>query len=184
MSDLERKYWLTAFTRACRRMAFGVLALGLTACDGTVESPTPTGPNIAGSREQAAVCTKLNLNTATGDDLATAIPNLNGVSTTEFLAARPYASIQQFRRQLGRVLDANKVLSLEYYVYVPVDLNESDTATMMQLPGVDQTVAELLIQERPYPSEEVFFAELDKYVSDEELERAGCYLSGQQNQPV
>ena len=46
--------------------------------------------------------TKLNLNTATGDDYLKAIPGFSSRMVREFLEYRPYVSIQQFRREIGK----------------------------------------------------------------------------------
>jgi len=53
----------------------------------------------------------------------------------EFLEYRPYISIQQFRREIGKYVEEAQVAEYEQYVYVPVNVNESDAATLQQLPG-------------------------------------------------
>jgi len=60
----------------------------------------------------------------------------------EFQEYRPYASIQQFRREIGKYVDAAQVADYEKYVFVPIGPNEADEATLLDLPGVDAAIAE------------------------------------------
>ncbi|MBZ0295477.1 MAG: carboxypeptidase regulatory-like domain-containing protein [Anaerolineae bacterium] len=93
--------------------------------------------------------TLLNLNTASGDEFLT-IPNMSNRMVREFNEYRPYISILQFRREIGKYVDDATVAGYEAYVYVPVDVNESDAATLMQIPGVDEAIAQQLIDARPF----------------------------------
>lgn len=55
----------------------------------------------------------------------------------EFLEYRPYVGIRQFRRKIGKYVDEEQVAAYEQYVNVPIDPNESDAATLQQIPGLD-----------------------------------------------
>ncbi|MEZ4730369.1 MAG: hypothetical protein R3E79_24845 [Caldilineaceae bacterium] len=97
-----------------------------TAADSATETPA----------EEAALgaAVKLNLNTVTEDELLTTIPDFGNRMVREFFEYRPYISIQQFRREIGKYVDEAQVAEYEQYVYVPVNVNESDAATVMQIP--------------------------------------------------
>ncbi len=97
----------------------------------------------------------------------------------EFLEYRPYVSVQQFRREIGKYVDEAQVAEYEKYVYVPITVNESDAATLQQIPGLDAAEAAELIAGRPYSSPDAFLVRLAGYVSEAELAVAKTYLSGQ-----
>jgi dTDP-glucose pyrophosphorylase len=46
----------------------------------------------------------------------------------------------------------------------------------MQIPGVDQGLADALIASRPYTDNEAFLITLGESVSTDDLERAICFL--------
>lgn len=95
----------------------------------------------------------------------------------EFEEYRPYKSIQQFRREIGKYVDANQVAEYEKYVFVPIDINQSDAPTLQQIPGLDANEAQNLIAARPYPSNEAFLTKLADKVSAAELDIAKTYLA-------
>ena len=178
-----------------------LLLFGLVACGGstpaaetTTETAVVTSPTEAAStpetaveeaapEETAAVAIvaveneKLNLNEASGDDFLNAIPNFSSRMVREFQEYRPYISIQQFRREIGKYVSDEQVAEYEQYVYVPVDVDESDAATLMQLPGVDEAIAEMLIGERPFGSNDAFLTALATHVSADDVSLAVGYLA-------
>ena len=94
----------------------------------------------------------------------------------EFEEYRPYVSIQQFRREIGKYVDPAQVAEYEKYIYVPIDENQSDAATLQQIPGLDAPEAQELIAGRPYASRDAFITKLTPKVSAEELAIAKTYL--------
>lgn len=142
-------------------------------------SPTAEDANAVSSDESTASCDKLNLNTLTGDDLMTTIPDFTQRMVREFQEYRPYVSIQQFRREINKYVDMDQVTAWEAYVYVPVDPNDSDAATLMQLPGVDEALADALIASRPYANNEALLIALGESVSADELAQAECFLAAE-----
>ena len=123
--------------------------------------------------------TKLNLNEASGDDFLNTIPGFGNRMVREFQEYRPYISILQFRREMGKYVDEATIAGYEEYVYVPVDVDESDAATLMQLPGVDETIADSLMAERPFGSNDAFLTTLATHVSPEQANAAAGYLTGE-----
>ena len=104
---------------------------------------------------------KLNMNTASESDFMT-IPGVGERMVREFLEYRPYKSIVEFRTEIGRYVDESQVAEYEKYVFVPVDPNNSDAQTMMQLPGVDQSVVDELDLVKPFMSMDDFIAALSE----------------------
>jgi radical SAM superfamily enzyme with C-terminal helix-hairpin-helix motif len=96
----------------------------------------------------------------------------------EFMEYRPYISITQFRKEIGKYVSADQVAAYEQYVYVPVDVDQTDTATLQQLPGVDATIADQLISGRPYGSNQAFLTKLASLVSATDTQQAAAYLAG------
>jgi len=141
----------------------------------TAPDPATTAADAGGA--SAVTCTKLNLNTETEAQLTSTIPNFPNRMVREFFEYRPYVSIQQFRREIGKYVDQAQVGQWEQYVYVPVDPNQSDAATLMQIPGVDETVAAALTGGRPYASSQAFLDALASHVSADQLAQASCFLS-------
>jgi radical SAM superfamily enzyme with C-terminal helix-hairpin-helix motif len=96
----------------------------------------------------------------------------------EFMEYRPYISIQQFRQEIGKYVDDAQVAEYEKYVYVPIAINDSDTATLQQIPGLDAGEAESLISGRPFAAIDDFLVRLGEFVSADELEIAKVYVGG------
>src|SRR5687767_12078216 len=102
---------------------FTVLSLALmlslfTGCGSAVETTTNTaGPNTnaptpasaATPSTSSAAKAKLNINKATGEEFTAAIPDLGKRMLHEFDEYRPYKSIQQFRKEIGKYVDQAKV---------------------------------------------------------------------------
>jgi len=122
---------------------------------------------------------KLNVNTASKSELLAAIPGMGDKMVHEFEEYRPYTSIQQFRRQIGKYVSAEQVAEYEKYVYVPIKPNDADAPTLQQIPGLDANEAQALVAARPYASNEAFLTKLAASVSESELAVARTYLSNQ-----
>src|SRR5678810_208478 len=122
------------------------IAIMLAACS-TSAAPTAT-TNSSTATTNTSTGTKLNLNTVTGDELLTSIPGFSNRMVREFQEYRPYISIQQFRREIGKYVGDVQVAEYENYVYVPIAVNDSDSETLQQVPGLDASEAETLIAGR------------------------------------
>jgi len=127
------------------------------------------------SSTRSASLPKLNINTATSEKLGT-IPDVGKRMIHEFEEYRPYVSIRQFRQEMGKYVDAEKIAAYEEYIFVPVDPNESDAETLGQLPGVTAALAKTLAEKRPFSTRAAFLMELSKHVSDPEARAAAAYL--------
>ena len=154
--------------------------IGLVACSSmspAASSSTTTNGGLSQSVDASGII-KLNLNTASGDEFLAAIPGLGNRMVREFQEYKPYVSIQQFRQEIGKYVDDAQVTEYEKYVYVPININESDSETLQQIPGLDANAAQALIADRPYASVEDFVSSLSQYISTDEMEIAKTYLGG------
>lgn len=131
--------------------------------------------SAAGDEAMADAVAKLNLNEASAEDFAT-VPGVGDRMVREFLEYRPYVSIAQFRREIGKYVDESTVAGFEEHVFVPVDPNASDEATLMQLPGVDAEVAAELAAGRPYADVDAFIEALAGRVGAEPAEQGRSYV--------
>lgn len=69
------------------------------------------------ARLEQYVFVPVKLNTASDEDILS-IPGLGKRMLHEFKEYRPYTSIEQFRREIGKYVDAKEVARLERYVVV------------------------------------------------------------------
>jgi len=132
----------------------------------------------APSATQAAAqpFTLLNLNTSTGDQYLSTIPDFPNRMVREFLEYRPYVSIQQFRREIGKYVGDAQTAAWEKYIYVPIKVNDADAETLKQIPGVDDKIAADLIAGRSYSNNDAFLAKLAQYLTPEQVAYARNYL--------
>jgi DNA uptake protein ComE-like DNA-binding protein len=135
--------------------------------------PSPTASPIADAGARA----KVNLNTTAEKDFLIAVPNLPSKMAHEFVEYRPYRSVQQFRREIGKYVKPEQVAEYEKYVYVPININEADAATLQQIPGIDASEAAALIAARPYADADAFNAKLGGLVSETEAAIAKSYIA-------
>ena len=150
---------------------------------GPVNSATPaTSPAASTAASPApadASRAKLNVNTASGAELKSAIPNFSDRMVHEFEEYRPYRSIQVLRREIGKYVAPAVVAEYEKYIFVPIDINQADAQTLMQIPGLDQAEAQTLIAGRPYESADAFVTKLSPLVTESDVRTARTYLSQQ-----
>jgi len=139
-------------------------------------APATAATNAAPAATSTSTA-KLNLNSVTEDQLMSTIPGFSSRMVREFMEYRPYISIQQFRKEIGKYVDANQVATYEQYVYVPIDVDQADAATLQQLPGVDAAIADQLIAGRPYGSSQAFLTKLAGLVSAANAQQAAAYLA-------
>lgn len=171
--------WLAACTPATApSTAQPAATTEATTADTTASETTSETVESDAAAEAPAAIVKLNLNTTTGDEFLT-VPNVGDRMVHEFEEYRPYVSIQQFRKEIGKYVDEAQVAAYEEYVYVPVVANSSDAETLQQLPGVTPEIAETLIAGRPYASNAAFLEALAEHVTPEELAVGESYLESE-----
>jgi DNA uptake protein ComE-like DNA-binding protein len=164
------------------------LAIGMTlvGCreDAPVEPPATSQPGPAVTTPEPAAAAaaaigaaaKVNLNTATREALL-AIPEVTERMAHEFDEYRPYVSIRQFRREMGKYVDEAQVARYEKHVFVPIAVNECDAETLRQIPGLDAAAADALIAGRPYATADAFLTALASHVDPAAAAVARTYLA-------
>jgi len=140
-----------------RRALAGLVGLGAAAAvfprTSWAQSSTPdaAAPHAAtpASGATAAAWTKFNLNVITSDQILT-IPGAGDKMTREFAEYRPYATVLQFRQEIGKYVGGDVTTGYEQYVFVPIDPTQVDAATLATLPGVDADRAAALAKSVPF----------------------------------
>lgn len=146
-----------------------------SATPATTPATTTTATPAAANAPRA----KLNVNTASGQEFMSTIPNFSNRMVHEFEEYRPYRSIQVFRKEIGKYVAPAVVAEYEKHIFVPIDVNQADVPTLMQIPGLDQSEAQALIAGRPYASPDAFLTRLSDKISATEIETARTYLNQQ-----
>lgn len=117
----------------------------------------------------------INLNTASRDEIML-VPGISPKMAHEFEEYRPYTSMDQFRREIGKYVDETEVARLEQYVFVPMGLNSASSRDFAGIPGMSRKMVHEFEEYRPYTSIEQFRAEIGKYVDKDEVARLERYI--------
>lgn len=118
----------------------------------------------------------LNLNTASRAEIML-IPGVGAKMAHEFEEYRPYTSLAQFRKEIGKYVDAAEVARLEQYVFVPIDLNTATDEQILTIPGLGRRMLREFKEYRPYKDMGQFRKEIGKYVNAQELARLERYVT-------
>jgi DNA uptake protein ComE-like DNA-binding protein len=105
------------------------------------------------------------------------IPGMSKRMVHEFEEYRPYTSLEQFRREIGKYVDEDEVARLEQYVFIPMNLNTASGEDFMTIPGMTRRMVHEFEEYRPYTSMEQFRREIGKYVDEKEVARLESYVT-------
>jgi len=119
---------------------------------------------------------QLNLNSASEEEILL-IPGLGKRMLHEFQEYRPYKTIAQFRKEIGKYVDQKEVARLEQYVFVPIRLNSASDDDMLTIPGLGKRMLREFKEYRPYKNMEQFRKEIGKYVDKKEVARLEKYVT-------
>jgi DNA uptake protein ComE-like DNA-binding protein len=133
------------------------------------------------SKEQLAelygkMFVQINLNTAAPTEILL-IPGVGNRMLREFQEYRPYKTIAQFRKEIGKYVDQKEVARLEQYVFVPVNLNSASDEDILSIPGAGKRMLREFKEYRPYTNMEQFRKEIGKYVDKKEVARLERYVT-------
>ena len=133
------------------------------------------------SKEQLAdlyakMFVQLNLNTASQEEILM-IPGIGSRMLREFREYRPYKTMAQFRKEMGKYVDVKEVARLEQYVFVPVNLNGASDEDILSIPGAGKRMLREFKEYRPYTNIEKFRKEIGKYVDKKEVARLERYVT-------
>jgi len=90
------------------------------AVDTTAVAPTTTAPTTtatSSTNASGAAIVPININTATDAEILK-IPGVGPRMLHEFKEYRPWTSIAQFRREIGKYVDKAEVARLEKYIVI------------------------------------------------------------------
>ena len=133
------------------------------------------------SKEQLAelygkMFVQINLNTATNEEILM-IPGTGKRMLREFLEYRPYKTLAQFHKEIGKYVNDKELARLEQYVFVPVNLNTGGDEDILSIPGTGKRMLREFKEYRPYTNMEQFRKEIGKYVDKKEVSRLERYVT-------
>jgi DNA uptake protein ComE-like DNA-binding protein len=119
---------------------------------------------------------QINLNTATDNEILM-IPGMGKRMLHEFKEYRPYKTLAQFRKEIGKYVNDKELARLEQYVFVPVNLNTGSDEDILSIPGTGKRMLREFKEYRPYTNMEQFRKEIGKYVDKKEVARLERYVT-------
>jgi DNA uptake protein ComE-like DNA-binding protein len=133
------------------------------------------------SKEQLAelygkMFVQINLNTATDEEILM-IPGTGKRMLREFLEYRPYRTLAQFHKEIGKYVNDKELARLEQYVFVPINLNTGSDEDILSIPGTGKRMLREFKEYRPYTNMEQFRKEIGKYVDKKEVARLERYVT-------
>lgn len=117
----------------------------------------------------------INLNSASNEAIML-VPGMSRRMAHEFEEYRPYTSIEQFQREIGKYVEQAEVARFEQYVFVPLSLNSARSDELATIPGINAHMVHEFEEYRPYTSIEQFRREIGKYVDEDEVARLERYV--------
>jgi DNA uptake protein ComE-like DNA-binding protein len=124
---------------------------------------------------RAVLFLPINLNSASEDEVKL-VPGIDRKMVHEFNEYKPYSTLEQFRREIGKYVDDAEVARFEQYVFVPMDLNSASADAFSTIPGMSGRMVHEFEEYRPYTSIEQFRREMGKYVDENEVARLERYV--------
>jgi len=119
---------------------------------------------------------QINLNTATDEEILM-IPGTGKRMLREFLEYRPYKTLAQFHKEIGKYVNDKELARLEQYVFVPVNPNTASDDDILSIPGAGKRMVREFKEYRPYTNIEKFRKEIGKYVDKKEVARLERYVT-------
>jgi DNA uptake protein ComE-like DNA-binding protein len=119
---------------------------------------------------------QINLNSALQEEILM-IPGTGSRMLREFREYRPYKTLAQFRKEIGKFVDQKELARLEQYVFVPVHLNSASDEDILSIPGAGKRMLREFKEYRPYANIEQFRKEIGKYVDKKEVARLERYVT-------
>ena len=103
---------------ACRSDSNKAADTAMAATDTALVVPAPASPTSSAATDAGgAAIVPININTATDAEILR-IPGVGPRMLREFKEYRPYTSIEQFRREIGKYVDKAEVARLEKYIVI------------------------------------------------------------------
>ena len=119
---------------------------------------------------------QIDLNNAPDEEIML-IPGMSGRMAHEFEEYRPYTSLAQFRREIGKYVSEEEVARFEQYIFIPMNLNDAALEDFAEIPGMTPKMVHEFEEYRPYRSMDQFRREIGKYVDEDEVARLESYVT-------
>jgi DNA uptake protein ComE-like DNA-binding protein len=117
----------------------------------------------------------LNLNTATGPEILL-VPRISKRMTREFEEYRPWVSMAQFDKEIGKYVGAEETNRLKQYVFIPLDLNTATDDQFKTIPNLPGNMLKEFKEYRPWKTKAQFDKEIGKYVGAKETGRLWRFM--------
>ncbi|MFK7954928.1 MAG: helix-hairpin-helix domain-containing protein [Lysobacterales bacterium] len=174
--NLAQAKQLTAVTPMTEAMVSTLVAARPLASNQQMDQLlSPLLSDEARAKVRGQVFLPVNLNTATEQELHL-VPGINRKMVHEFEEYRPYTSLEQFRKEMGKYVSAEEVARYEQYVFIPLDLNSASSEALASIPGMNRKMVHEFEEYRPYTSMDQFRREIGKYVDENEVARLERYV--------
>jgi DNA uptake protein ComE-like DNA-binding protein len=118
----------------------------------------------------------INLNTGTAPEILL-IPRVAKRMTREFEEYRPWVSMAQFDKEIGKYVDATEVNRLKQYVFIPLDLNTATDDQFRTIPQLGGNMLREFKEYRPWKTKAQFDKEIGKYVGAKETARLWRFMT-------
>jgi DNA uptake protein ComE-like DNA-binding protein len=105
---------------ACKAKSDNAVDTTAAVTDTTTMAPAATSSTTtttSSTTASGAAIVPININTATDAEILK-IPGMGPRMLREFKEYRPYKSIEQFRREIGKYVDKKEVARLEQYIVI------------------------------------------------------------------
>ena len=118
----------------------------------------------------------INLNTGTAAEVLL-IPRVAKRMTREFEEYRPWVSMAQFDKEIGKYVDAAEVNRLKQFVFIPLDLNTATDEQFKTIPNLPGNMLREFKEYRPWKTKAQFEKEIGKYVGAQETARLWRFMT-------
>lgn len=118
----------------------------------------------------------INLNTGTAPEILL-IPRVAKRMTREFEEYRPWVSMAQFDKEIGKYVGAEETNRLKQYVFIPLDLNTATDEQFKTIPNLGANMLREFKEYRPWKTKAQFDKEIGKYVGPTETSRLWRFMT-------
>jgi DNA uptake protein ComE-like DNA-binding protein len=118
----------------------------------------------------------VNLNTGTAPEILL-IPRVAKRMTREFEEYRPWVSMAQFDKEIGKYVGAEETNRLKQYVFIPLDLNTASDEQFKTIPNLGSNMLREFKEYRPWKTKAQFDKEIGKYVGPKETARLWRFMT-------
>lgn len=146
----------------------------IVAADEFLKAQMLTAEQLGALYEKAFV--HVNLNTGTAEEILL-IPRAGKRMVREFGEYRPWITMGQFDKEIGKYVDAAEVGRLKSYVFIALDLNTATDDEFKTIPNLGGNMVREFKEYRPWKTQAQFEREIGKYVDAKEVARLWRFVT-------